>query len=183
MQTLRAWFDSVDTDRSGRISAVELAKMTFPGQPGQTPLAGRPIGHEVAAKVVALFDKDGKQEMDFFEYAAFFEFSSQLQNAFLQVDRTRGQQLSAQETQQALEVAMLKISLPAVEVFWRTRVRPPQRGLDMAGFMNLSFDIAEIRQTFERVDLDKDGKLNMDEVYNLTARLQKAPQNLSCSIM
>jgi hypothetical protein len=51
MATLQAWFNSVDLDKSGKISAPELSKMTFPGAPGSSALAGRPIGNDVAVKV------------------------------------------------------------------------------------------------------------------------------------
>jgi hypothetical protein len=47
MQTLQAWFQSVDMDRSNKISAAELGKMTFPGQPGSSALAGKPIGKKM----------------------------------------------------------------------------------------------------------------------------------------
>lgn len=182
LQTLQAWFQSVDVDRSQKISATELAKMTFPGQPGSSPLAGKPLGVATGKKVVELFDSSGKKEVDFFEYAAFFEFCTQLQNAFQATDRQRANAISAQETGQALHQAGLTVDPKVIERLWKTRVKAPARGLDLAGFLNLALDIAEVRQHFERIDTDHDGKVSLDEAYLLVAKFQKVPQNHQCVI-
>lgn len=123
MPTLQQWFNTVDTDRSGKINAGELSKMPvsrkkrflflkkcffsppppkFPGAPGSTPLAGKPIGNDVATKVVSIFDTQAGREISFFEYAAFFEFCSQAQTAFQAQDRSGTRKLNPQETGQAL---------------------------------------------------------------------------------
>ena len=182
LQTLQAWFASVDTDRSQKISAIELGKMTFPGQAGSTPMAGKPIGPDTAKKVISLFDSSGKKEIDFFEYAAFFEFCTQLQNAYMAADRNRSNAISDQETGPALHQAGLTVDPPVVAQLFKTRVKAPARGLDLAGFLALALDIAEVRQHFERIDRDRDGKISLDEAYLLVAKFQKVPQTHACVI-
>jgi len=172
----------VDVDRSNKISAVELGKMTFPGQPGSSALAGKPIGAAISKKVVLLFDTTGKKEIDFFEYAAFFEFCTQLQNAYTQADRNRSNTITAEECGQALNQASITVGLPAIQQLWKARVKPPARGLDLAGFLNLALDVVETRMHFERLDKDRDGKLTLDEAYLLAAKLQKKPQHTDCVI-
>jgi Ca2+-binding EF-hand superfamily protein len=182
LQTLQAWFQSVDVDRSQKISSAELGRMTFPGAPGSTPLAGKPLGPEMAEKVISLFDSSGKREIDFFEYAAFFEFCTQLQNSYMAADRNRANAISAPETGPALHQAGLTVDPPVVEELFKTRVKAPARGLDLAGFLSLALDIAEVRQHFERIDRDRDGKISLDEAYLLVAKFQKVPQTHACVI-
>jgi hypothetical protein len=107
----------------GKISAVELATMSFPGNPApNNPVAGKPIGVEVAAKVIALFDSAGKQEVDVFEYCAFFQFCTALQQAF---QAQNSPALNAVQTKTALGQSGFEVSQGAVDAFWRTRVKPP----------------------------------------------------------
>jgi Ca2+-binding EF-hand superfamily protein len=49
LQNLQAWFTAVDKDRSGSISAIELAAM---------PLGNGQLGLETAQKLIKAFDKD-----------------------------------------------------------------------------------------------------------------------------
>jgi hypothetical protein len=74
------------------------------------------------------------------------------------------------------------VGLPAIEQLWKTRVKAPARGLDLAGFLNLALDVVETRMHFERLDKDRDGKLTLDECYLLSAKLQKKPQRTDCVI-
>ncbi len=183
MPTLRQWFDTVDVDRSGKINSAELSKMPFPGAPGSTQLAGKPIGPDVASKVISIFDSKFGREISFFEYAAFFEFCSQAQTAFQAQDRSRSGRLNPQETGQALNQAGLTVAPAIVEQLCRTRALPQaQPGLELGAFLNLALDIAEVRQHFMLLDQDHDGKLTLDEVYLLTSRTQKAPSQFQCCI-
>merc|ERR1712137_1070474 len=59
MNKLRAWFASVDSDRSGSISHVELARLTF---------GGFPLGLDIAIKLVKVFDRDRSGTIEFYEY-------------------------------------------------------------------------------------------------------------------
>ncbi len=178
MTTLQAWFNSVDKDRSGKISAQELAQMVFPGAPGSSSLAGRPIGLEVANKIIPIFDSAGVREISFFEYAALFEFCTQLQTAFQAADRNRTNKLGAAEVGQALSQAALPIGAAAVEQLVRAR----GGALDLGAFLNMALEAAEVKQHFAQLDCDRDGKLTQDEVYLLVARQQKTPNNVQCVI-
>ena len=170
---LQQWFKSVDKDNSGKISAQELAGMTFPGAPGSSQLAGKPIGLPVAQKVVAVFDQVSRREIDFFEYAAFFEFCQSLQSSFQQMDRNRSGSLQQpQEVHQALQQAQFQCSAQAVGEFFRARAAPG-RGLDLAGFLNVTLDLCAAKQAFQMVDADRDGKITMDEAFAFAARLNQ----------
>eukprot|EP01091_Cochliopodium_minus_P019845 TRINITY_DN846_c0_g1_i1.p1 TRINITY_DN846_c0_g1~~TRINITY_DN846_c0_g1_i1.p1 ORF type:complete len:144 (-),score=39.69 TRINITY_DN846_c0_g1_i1:319-750(-) len=73
MLEITSWFQSIDRDRSGSITANEIQHCTF----GQLPL-----GFEVAQKLVRVFDKDKSGTIDFYEYAAMHKFLALMQGAF-----------------------------------------------------------------------------------------------------
>ncbi len=93
-----------------------------------------------------------------------------------------------------------------LDVFWRSRVRPPARGLDVALFLDLALDLADLREQFARAgkrtlsqlsrchvahrarachctDGDRDGKLTLDEVMLVVARTQKGPMGASSCVV
>jgi peflin len=64
-------------DRSGSITAAELQHLAF---------NSRPIGFNIAHKLVAVFDKDRSGSIDFMEYATLHSFLSSMQQAFAAAD-------------------------------------------------------------------------------------------------
>ena len=55
--------------------------------------------------------------------------------------------------------------------------------MDLAGFLAIALDIAEVRQAFQQVDADRDGKITLDEAYAMSARMnQPNPQQTQCVI-
>ena len=55
IEVLRAWFTSVDTDKSGAIDQRELSNMRMPGI---GPFTGRILGLDAASRLITLFDRD-----------------------------------------------------------------------------------------------------------------------------
>lgn len=160
--------------------------MQFPGTSSPAnPVAGKPIGLEVAAKVIALFDASGKQEIDVFEYCAFFQFCTKLQQSFAAVDTNSTGNIDAAQTKAALAQSGFEVSLPTVDTFWKVRTPPgaTRKGLDIPAFLNLALDLASIRQEFLRRDADRDGKLNMDEVMAVVATCGAKTQNASSCVI
>lgn len=156
--------------------------MKFPGQPGQTPLSGKPVGAVNAKHAIGLFDNDRSNSVDFHEFAAFFQFAFQLQNAFIQGDRDRSGSLDEREVWNALDFAGFKVDYQACQAYYKKMAGP--RGLDVTGFISMGCTLAKVRQQFLKLDKDKDGKLTIDQVYTLTASYAKKPANnqLACTI-
>lgn len=103
---MQQWFNSVDADRSGSISAQELGGILF---------NGKPIGVPVAAKLIRVFDRDGSGTIELREYSALHKFLMNMQNAFFAADRDRSGYIDAQEMHQAVSGAGFQLSLATIQ--------------------------------------------------------------------
>lgn len=70
---------------------------------------GRPIGREVAAKLVQVFDEDRNGHIDFTEYASMHKFITHMRQAFLAADTDKSGRIEANEIYQALTNAGINI--------------------------------------------------------------------------
>jgi len=174
MQVMQQWFASVDRDRSGSISAPELAGILF---------NQRPIGMGVANKLIRVFDKDGSGTIDFREYCALHQFLNTMQNAFFSADRDRSGYIDANEMFAAMQAASFQLSLPTIQglplllsslllssLLCLCRCRPlalshkfsiPGRGIDFPNFLFMAAHLAHLRSIFEWNDLDRDGRITL----------------------
>jgi Ca2+-binding EF-hand superfamily protein len=85
----------VDKDRSGTITAQELAQVQF---------GGKPLGVEAATKFIKVFDRDRSMNVDFNEYAALHAMLEKLSNAFYQADVERAGSLDSRQLFNSLNV-------------------------------------------------------------------------------
>merc|ERR1711991_93411 len=106
-QEAKAWFAAIDRDRSGSITANEIAQCTF---------ANQPLGWDTAAKLVRVFDKDMSGSIDQFEYFCMHKFLSLMQHAFFSGDKDRSGRLDAREIHTALGVGQMQVPMQAVNV-------------------------------------------------------------------
>eukprot|EP01089_Gocevia_fonbrunei_P009257 TRINITY_DN2135_c0_g2_i3.p1 TRINITY_DN2135_c0_g2~~TRINITY_DN2135_c0_g2_i3.p1 ORF type:complete len:228 (+),score=62.52 TRINITY_DN2135_c0_g2_i3:50-685(+) len=154
-QEIQAWFNGVDRDRSGSITAQEIAGITFNGQA---------LGLDVATKLVKIFDKDHSNSVDFYEYASLHKFLTGLQQAFFAGDRDRSGRLDANEIHVALgQVGFGNVSLPVVKSMTARYVQPGfgPTGLTFHDFLLVVATIAQTRSLFEWRDTSRSGKLTV----------------------
>jgi len=158
----------VDTDRSGTISAQELASLQF---------AGRPLGFQTAKKLIKVFDKKYLGSIDFNEYASLHAFLNKMQADFFQADRDRSGFLDANEIFGALQSAGFQLSLPTVQTLCN-RFDPappgqPKRGLPFENFLQVVAHLAAVRSIFEWNDPQRTGRVNLtyDQVAHITVHL------------
>eukprot|EP01092_Planopodium_desertum_P014352 TRINITY_DN71873_c0_g1_i1.p1 TRINITY_DN71873_c0_g1~~TRINITY_DN71873_c0_g1_i1.p1 ORF type:complete len:234 (+),score=13.42 TRINITY_DN71873_c0_g1_i1:3-704(+) len=170
---LWAWFNYVDTDKSQCISVKELATMPMPGI---GPYAGKPLGREAASSLIRMFDSDGTLTMDFYEYAAFFGFIEKMNVAFFTADRDRGGSLDFGEIEVALKHAGMSVGRSALVAHWKANVGDSVKSVNFGQFMQIISNICVVRSRFQMFDTDRDGKLDMDQVLEVTSVLQKRPK-------
>jgi Ca2+-binding EF-hand superfamily protein len=158
MQMITAWFQSVDLDRSGTITAHELANFQ---------VGGFPIGYEIASKLIKVFDKDNNMCIDFNEYATMHQFLTTIQNAFYASDTNRSGTLDAREIHGALTSAGFVLTLPTVQVC--VKKFDKGYGLGIGDFLLVCSHFAQIRSIFEWNDQQRRGSvtLNYDQMCNI----------------
>ncbi|KAL6074787.1 Proline and glycine rich transmembrane protein [Balamuthia mandrillaris] len=160
---IQAWFQSVDTDRSGSITANELATITFNGVP---------LGYPVAFKLLQVFDQDRSGTIDFYEYASLHKFMSSLQTAFFSADRDRSGRLDAREIHSALATAGFQLSLPAVQALM-AKYDKSGYGITFQDFMMLCATVAQGRSLFQWRDTQRTGRitLSLDQLLELVGQM------------
>jgi len=165
---MQSWFSSVDTDRSGTISANELALLQF---------GGRPLGFRTAKKLITVFDKRQMGSVDFPEYASLHQFLNKMQSDFFQADRDRSGFLDPNEIFGALQNAGFQLSLPTVQAicnkFDTTPPGQPKLGLAFENFLQVVAHLAAVRSIFEWNDVQKNGRVTFsyDQMAHVTTHL------------
>jgi len=167
MLQLQTWFQSVDVDRSGTITAVELARLQ---------IGGRLIGMDAAKKLVKVFDKNYSGGIDFQEFASLHQFIMQMQNAFYTSDTDRSGFLDPREIHTALQSAGFQFSFPTVEAICR-KYETPGRGISLDQFFQVCAHLATVRSIFEWNDPSRIGKITLtyDQLAHITVHLLDKP--------
>jgi len=165
---MKGWFAAVDKDRSGTITASELATMQF---------AGKKLSLSTAKMLLAVFDTDRSGNIGFFEYCALHKFITQLQAAFFQHDRDGSGKLDIKEVHQlfsGMGQSGFQFSQQTVQqVFNRFEKKGfAQRtsGLDFETFMQMSAYLSQVRSLFYAHDQDRDGwiRINLETLVQMS---------------
>jgi len=151
MQTMQQWFASVDRDRSGSISAQELAQIQF---------ASKPLGISVATKLIKVFDRDHSGSIEFAEYAVLHKFLTLMQNAFFTADKDKSGAIDPNEILTALQQAGFNLSMPTVQAYGR-KFDPAGRGIDFPNFLWICSHLAHCRSIFEWNDQQRRGSITL----------------------
>jgi len=151
LQQCQQWFGLVDKDRSGNIQAAELAQIQFNNQP---------IGINVAAKLIKVFDKDGSGSIEFKEYCILHKFMLHMQNAFFQADKDRSGSIDSQEIWTAINAAGFQVSLQTIQAIVN-KFDPTKRGLPFSSFLYLCAHLAHIRSIYDWNDQQRRGYITL----------------------
>jgi len=167
MVQLQAWFYAADRDRSGQITAKELAHL---------PYAGRPLGEDQARKLIKIFDKDYSGTIDFFEYASLQQFLNSMYTAFCAADRDRSGFLDAREIHSALAGAGFQLDLQTVNTLAARYMTP--RGISFDNFIETCIHLALVRSIFDWNDVNRTGRITLtyDQLCQITINLTREPK-------
>merc|ERR1712100_178008 len=138
----------VDKDRSGTITASELATMQF---------AGKKLSLSTAKMLLAVFDTDRSGNIGFFEYCALHKFITQLHQLFSGMGQS-GFQFSQQTVQQVFNR------------FEKKGFAQRTSGLDFETFMQMSAYLSQVRSLFYAHDQDRDGwiRINLETLVQMS---------------
>jgi len=168
VQQLKAWFDAVDRDKSGSITAQEIASMNF---------GTKTFRLDTADLLVKIFDTDRSGSIGFYEYAALHKFIMSVQNAFYAFDTDRSGSLEEAEVAQALGQAGFRFAPQVVRAlivkFAKQNASYTSRGLglDFEAFIQLSGYLGVLRSAFTSQDYDRDGliTINFEQLVMMVA--------------
>eukprot|EP00879_Flechtneria_rotunda_P033938 GHRR01037853.1.p1 GENE.GHRR01037853.1~~GHRR01037853.1.p1 ORF type:complete len:129 (-),score=20.24 GHRR01037853.1:216-602(-) len=94
---LKAWFDAIDTDRSGRLDAKELQRALA--------LGNLNFGLNDVDQMVRAFDTSNARSLGYEEFQRLHIFLVNVQNSFQTFDRDRSGKLTPDEVTNALRQA------------------------------------------------------------------------------
>lgn len=157
---LWSWFSAVDTDRSGAISVVELERALINGD-------WTPFDLDTVKLLMTIFDTDRSGTIGFNEFAGLWKYIRDWQGVFKHFDRDRSGSIDGQELQQALRQFGFNLSPPMIDLVQRKYAsapsvpgRPPP-GISFDRFVRACVVVKQLTETFQRLDGDKDGWVQM----------------------
>jgi len=168
ISSLQQQFSAVDRDRSGQISAPELASV---------PIEGIRFSLETATLLVRVFDKDKSGQVGFQEFGALAKFIGSMKQAFMAYDRDRSGSIELQEVQLAVQQGGFMLSPQTLQAVYAKFLRNPAlnpnsklRGLNLEMFIQLCAFLGCARSTFMQFDYSRTGwiQINLDMFIMMT---------------
>lgn len=172
---LRAWFSSVDTDKSGSISLTELQRAQF---------AGKTVQLDTAKQLLRMFDSDQSGCLGFFEFAALHQFVIWCIGAFNTYDADSSGRLNQRELTAALHHAGFQFQDATMDLLYRKFQLTPTgtatsasaavaAQLNLDQFLRVCAYLGQIRSSFWVLDTDKDGviQLGLEALVQVVSRM------------
>eukprot|EP01013_Petalomonas_cantuscygni_P009033 TRINITY_DN217_c0_g1_i1.p2 TRINITY_DN217_c0_g1~~TRINITY_DN217_c0_g1_i1.p2 ORF type:complete len:248 (-),score=53.46 TRINITY_DN217_c0_g1_i1:154-897(-) len=148
-QNLLRIFQSVDTDRSNSISALEL-KMAM-------ERAGYAFSAEACKMMVNMFDADGNGVIDFNEFSRLNDYIEKMRSAFHQVDTDGNGRLDYNEVERALRISEYRLSPQTMTALFQKFDRHRRGTLGLDGYIELCVFIGTARSCFAQYDTQRSG--------------------------
>lgn len=151
--TLQQWFQAVDADGNGQISAAELQAALKKGNLN--------FSLATAARMIRAFDRNSNGTIDFNEFQGLHAFLINMQNSFTHFDMDRSGKLTVEEVQRAVEHAGFEVDRPAF--FAMVQAFDPDRdgALSLAEFIALSLFLKNCKAAFSAFDPNGTGSITL----------------------
>ncbi|KIP09039.1 hypothetical protein PHLGIDRAFT_126631 [Phlebiopsis gigantea 11061_1 CR5-6] len=162
------WFSSVDSDRSGHISAHELQRALINGD-------WTPFDLDTVKLLMTIFDTDRSGTIGFNEFAGLWKYIQDWQNVFRHFDRDRSGSIDGSELQQALRqfgynlspqlLGLLERKYDVKEASAPAMPGSAPPGISFDRFVRACVVIKTLTESFQRLDSDRDGwiQINYDQ--------------------
>ncbi|GBF97054.1 hypothetical protein Rsub_09527 [Raphidocelis subcapitata] len=152
-QQLRQWFDSIDTDKSGHLSAKELQRALALGNLEFTIT-------DVDAMVRA-FDTNGTRTLAFDEFQRLHNFLVNVQQSFHTFDKDRSGRLSTDEVNSALKQAGFALDAPAVAAMIEKFDPDNSKNLALDEYIRSCLFLQTAARSFAAFDPNKTGNVTL----------------------
>jgi peflin len=169
------WFNTVDTDRSGAITAAELERALVNGD-------WTPFDLDTVKMLMNIFDTDRTGTIGFNEFAGLWKYIKDWQNVFRHFDRDRSGSIDGQELREALGQFGLNLSPPLLETLQRkydikasgvSQYGGPPPGISFDRFVRACVVVKQLSEAFGKLDTDRDGwiQINYDQFMHTVLSL------------
>jgi len=166
------WFTTLDSDRSGSITVVELEKALMNGD-------WTPFDLDTCKLLMSIFDVDRTGTIGFNEFAGLWKYIKDWQNVFRYFDRDRSGTIDSGELHDALRQFGYNLSPHLVRMVERKyastvviRGGPPP-GITFDRFVRACVVIKQMTESFRKLDTNQDGwvQINYDQFVETVLNL------------
>ncbi|KAM8796029.1 peflin [Eudromia elegans] len=150
-----AWFQAVDADRSGFISARELQAALLNSN-------CQPFRSDTCVLMLNLFDRSGSGRMDVYGFSALLRFIQQWRSLFQQYDRDQSGSISFEELQQALSQMGYRLS-PQFSQLLLSRYAPRSASpsIQLDRFIHICLQLQSLTDAFREKDTALAGSVRL----------------------
>ncbi|CAE6473144.1 unnamed protein product [Rhizoctonia solani] len=160
---LWAWFSSVDSDRSGSISATELQQALVNGD-------WSPFDLDTVKLLMGIFDTDRSGTIGFNEFSGLWRYIKDWQGVFKHFDRDASGSIDGMELSQAMTQFGYPLNPQLLDLVQRkydvkaTAPTPggPPPGITFDRFVRACVVVKSLTDTFRRLDADHDGWIQIN---------------------
>eukprot|EP00879_Flechtneria_rotunda_P002386 GHRR01002582.1.p1 GENE.GHRR01002582.1~~GHRR01002582.1.p1 ORF type:complete len:169 (+),score=42.16 GHRR01002582.1:192-698(+) len=150
---LKAWFDAIDTDRSGRLDAKELQRALA--------LGNLNFGLNDVDQMVRAFDTSNARSLGYEEFQRLHIFLVNVQNSFQTFDRDRSGKLTPDEVTNALRQAGFNLDPPAMMAMIG-KFDPDNSGsLSLDEYIRACLFLQTAARTFGAFDPQRTGQIHL----------------------
>jgi len=169
------WFSSVDSDRSGAITAQELERALINGD-------WTPFDLDTVKLLMLIFDTDRSGTIGFNEFSGLWKYIKDWQNVFKHFDRDRSGTIDGGELRDALAQFGFTLSPPLLDLVQKKYDAKanqtvgrgmPAPGISFDRFVRACVVVKQLSESFGRLDTDRDGwiQINYDQFMNTVLSL------------
>ncbi|KAJ7151879.1 hypothetical protein C8R43DRAFT_886613, partial [Mycena crocata] len=143
---LWGWFTSVDTDRSGAITASELERALINGD-------WTPFDLDTVKLLMTIFDTDRSGTIGFNEFAGLWKYIKDWQNVFKHFDRDNSGSIEGEELANALRQFGYNLNPELLMLVQRKY----GAGISFDRFVRACVVVKQLSEAFGALDTDRDG--------------------------
>ncbi|XP_072029449.1 programmed cell death protein 6-like [Amphiura filiformis] len=165
--TVYSWFQSVDQDKSGQITALEL-------QQALTNANWSHFNPETCRLMIGLFDKDNSGTIDLREFGALWAYITQWRGVFERYDKNRSGNIDSGELYQALNEMGFRVSAPFSNMIISRYDIQARQSLKLDDFIQICVLMRSLTDAFRQRDTQMSGTIQISyEDFMCMALLNK----------
>lgn len=151
---VQQWFMSVDTDRSGQISAVELQRALVNAN-------WTTFNQETCRLMIGMFDKDFSGTINLYEFHALWQYIQQWRATFERFDSNRSGNIEGQELHQAFATMGYNVSPQFVQTVVVKFDHYARRSLTLDNFIQACVMLKSLTDMFKQRDQGMTGRVQL----------------------